>query len=123
MVEVVREEHAKEPRTLFVIGAYSIGKVLLQPQQHASAPVNPTVPCVTSYALVGFTGHVPSESHARAQERAFFGTARALGWKLWCEADKVKVCSCQPPSEKIFMSKLMQSVARVLLTPSYGHAH
>ena len=30
-----------------------------------------------------------------AQERAFFGTARALGWKLWCEADKVKVCSSQ----------------------------
>lgn len=27
MVEVVREEHAREPRTLFVIGAYSIGKV------------------------------------------------------------------------------------------------
>jgi hypothetical protein len=27
MVDIVREEHAKEPRTLFVIGAYSIGKV------------------------------------------------------------------------------------------------
>ena len=35
----------------------------------------------------------PEAMHA--QERAFFGTARALGWKLWCEADKVKVCSSQ----------------------------
>lgn len=26
MVDVVREEHAREPHTLFLIGAYSIGK-------------------------------------------------------------------------------------------------
>ncbi len=25
------------------------------------------------------------------QERAFLGTAKALGWKVWCEADKVRV--------------------------------
>lgn len=36
-----------------------------------------------------------------AQERAFFGTARALGWKLWCEADKVKVRSCHDRQERV----------------------
>ena len=38
MVEVVREEHAREPRTLFVIGAYSIGKV----RQHAGSACSGT---------------------------------------------------------------------------------
>ena len=38
MAEVVREEHAREPRTLFVIGAYSIGKV----RQHAGSACSGT---------------------------------------------------------------------------------
>ena len=58
-----------------------------------------------------------------AQERAFFGTARALGWKLWCEADKVKVCSSQPhfarhsvhPSLAAVSSRPV-ALSRVLLT-------
>jgi hypothetical protein len=58
MVEVVREEHAKEPRTLFVIGAYSIGKV----RQNAMLPLpvlaRSLVPSVRrSCNIVGSAGH------------------------------------------------------------------
>ncbi len=48
MADICRECDAAEGGTLFVIGAYGIGK-----------------------------------------ERAFLGTARALGWKIWCEPEKV----------------------------------
>ena len=48
MADICRDCDAAEGGTLFVIGAYGIGK-----------------------------------------ERAFLGTARALGWKIWCEPEKV----------------------------------
>lgn len=50
LVKVMREAHAVERRTLFVVGSYHIGK-----------------------------------------ERAFFGAARALGFKIWCHAAKKQV--------------------------------
>lgn len=48
MADICRKCDEEEGRTLFVIGAYGIGK-----------------------------------------ERAFLGTARALGWKIWCDPQKV----------------------------------
>lgn len=50
LVKVMREAHAEERKTLFVVGSYHIGK-----------------------------------------ERAFFGAARALGFKIWCHAAKKQV--------------------------------
>lgn len=46
----MREAHAAERKTLFVVGSYHIGK-----------------------------------------ERAFFGAARAMGFKIWCHAAKKRV--------------------------------
>ena len=51
MVEVVREEHAKEPRTLFVIGAYSIGKVRQHPGSACVSQSN-----AANYAMVTCSG-------------------------------------------------------------------
>lgn len=48
MADICRKCDEEEGRTVFVIGAYGIGK-----------------------------------------ERAFLGTARALGWKIWCDPQKV----------------------------------
>ena len=53
LVKVMREAHAEERNTLFVVGSYHIGK-----------------------------------------ERAFFGAARALSFKIWCHAAKKQVASC-----------------------------
>ena len=50
LVKVMRDAHAEERKTLFVVGSYHIGK-----------------------------------------ERAFFGAARALGFKIWCHAAKKQV--------------------------------
>ena len=50
LVKVMREAHAEERKTLFVVGSYHIGK-----------------------------------------ERAFFGAARALGFRVWCHAGKKQV--------------------------------
>lgn len=48
----MRAAYAEEPKTLFVVGAYHIGK-----------------------------------------ERAFFGAAKALDFKIWCHQAKKKVSS------------------------------
>lgn len=55
LVKVMREAHAAERKTLFVVGSYHIGK-----------------------------------------ERAFFGAARALGFKIWCHPAKKKVWIYRP---------------------------
>lgn len=50
LIKVMQDARTEEPRTLFVVGSYHIGK-----------------------------------------ERAFFGAARALGYKIWCHPAKKKV--------------------------------
>lgn len=55
MVQIVRQEHEKQPRTLFVIGAYSIGKVSVPllcnlPIKHTS-PACAMSLCCTSAAV------------------------------------------------------------------------
>lgn len=66
LVKVMREAHAVERRTLFVVGSYHIGK-----------------------------------------ERAFFGAARALGFKIWCHAAKKQVQqTCSVDTDKLLSNHI-----------------
>ncbi len=68
LVKVMREAHAAERKTLFVVGSYHIGK-----------------------------------------ERAFFGAARAMGFKIWCHAAKKRVSNHTDNSCTIHCSCIGQS--------------
>lgn len=78
----MREAHAAERKTLFVVGSYHIGK-----------------------------------------ERAFFGAAKAMGFKIWCHAAKKRVstdidnsfaihCSCTGQSAVSLASCMLLQLSR-----------
>lgn len=73
LVKVMREAHAAERKTLFVVGSYHIGK-----------------------------------------ERAFFGAARALGFKIWCHPAKKKVMQwCEMPKADMDCLVSKESAAQI----------
>ncbi|KAL0030110.1 hypothetical protein WJX79_008252 [Trebouxia sp. C0005] len=73
LVKVMREAHAAERKTLFVVGSYHIGK-----------------------------------------ERAFFGAAKAMGFKIWCHAAKKRVMEwCEMPKEDMDCLVSKESAAQI----------
>lgn len=73
LVKVMREAHAAERKTLFVVGSYHIGK-----------------------------------------ERAFFGAARAVGFKIWCHAAKKRVMEwCEMPKADMDCLVSKESAAQI----------